>query len=319
MPEIGRPTLVCGFFSFLLFAGFFASFQFGESPWFTGAVLIGLAGLIAGAILYHTAYTPPRPSWIANPFLFSLVTFVMYTASKFSSFFLHEWSHSTAALATGVTARNPLDIFYGQGWTFAGCHAIPHGVYPHLLETGRDATVAVISMAGPMMNVFLAVIALALCTRRRVRESLIAFFFLFWVGLTNVAQVWSYIPLRSVLFVSGDLVEFERALAVSPWLVTVVGTVLIVAGFTFVFLRLFPALNVALELRFPALAGLFLLAWYTAFVYYGLTPLVWTLLSPADPRIWFGVLDIAVGVAIGWMVLRTEGLTPSRAEDEEAH
>ncbi|MGC9435136.1 MAG: hypothetical protein ACP5C4_03480 [Methanomicrobiales archaeon] len=308
MADIGRKTLLAGLFSVLLFGGFLASYQIGESPGFTGLILVGLAGLVISAILFKRAHTPVRPSWIENPFLFSLVTFAVYIFSKYASFFLHEWGHSTAALLTGVTARPPLEIDYGHGWTFAGCHAIPDGVYPHLLATGRDATVAVISMAGPMMNVFLAVLALALCTRKRVRESLFAFFLLFWMALTNVAQAWSYIPLRSVLYQNGDFFEVEQALGISPWAVTAVGTVLIIAGFALVFLSIFPDLLDGLRLRFPALVGLFLLAWYTAFVYYGLTPLAFTLDSVTSPRIWFGVLDVAVGLVLAWRFWRTAGV-----------
>jgi hypothetical protein len=302
----GRQSLICAFFSGLLYAGYFASIMIGESLWFTLTIIAGIAGLVGGALAIGNAGVPGLPSWRENSFLFSLVMAVLFFLAKYTSFFFHEWSHSTAAFLTGVTQKEPLDINYGHGWTLSGCSAIDDwNVFPGLIDHGRNTVAAVISIAGPMMNVVLAVIAFALLTRQRVRSSLLLFSLLFWVALINVAQVWTYIPLRSVMYRGGDIFFFEWALDLSPWAVTVAGTLLIIAGFALVFVSVFPALLASLRPAFPGLAGLFVLAWFTAFVYYGLTPLLFTLDSVTSPRIWFGVLDIAVGIILAWLFVRT--------------
>jgi hypothetical protein len=301
-----RQSLICAFFSVLLFAGYFASIMIGESLWFTFTIVAGIAGLAGGVIAFRNAGMPGLPSWRANPFLFSLVMAVLYFLAKYTSFFFHEWSHSTAAFLTGVTQKEPLDINYGHGWTLSGCSAIDDwNVFPGLIDNGRNTAAAGISIAGPMMNVVLAVIAFALLTRERVRSSLLLFSLLFWMALINVAQVWTYIPLRSVMYRGGDIFFFEWALDLSPWAVTVAGTLLIIAGFALVFVSVFPALLASLRPALPGLAGLFVLAWFTAFVYYGLTPLLFTIDSVTSPRIWFGVLDIAVGIILAWYSFRT--------------
>jgi hypothetical protein len=114
-----------------------------------------------------------------------------------------------------------------------------------------------ISIAGPLMNVFLAAISFFLLFHPRVRKSTAAFSFLFWLALTNVAQVWSYIPLRSVLYESGDLYWFETALEFFPWVVTLVGTVLITAAFALLFISILPFLSMMLGPTFPERTAVF--------------------------------------------------------------
>ncbi|WP_421908364.1 hypothetical protein [Methanolacinia petrolearia] len=42
---------MCGFFSVLLFIGYFALITFGESAWLNIILIAGIAGLIAGALI----------------------------------------------------------------------------------------------------------------------------------------------------------------------------------------------------------------------------------------------------------------------------
>ncbi len=219
---VTRNSLICGLFSVLLFGGYYASLL-GESFWLTLTLIVGIAGLILGAVLSRNDGGSVLPLWRTNPFRFSLVMTVLYFIAKYTSFLFHEWSHATAGFLTGTTHKGPLDIDYGIGWTMSGCHAIdnPDTFYPELINTGQKTAAAVISIAGPMMNVCLAVIALFLLTRERVRSSLLLFSFFFWVALNNVCQIWSYIPSRSVFHDTGDIYYFESAMGLSPWAVTV--------------------------------------------------------------------------------------------------
>ncbi|MDO8872985.1 MAG: hypothetical protein Q7V05_09690 [Methanoregula sp.] len=79
--------------------------------------------------------------------------------------------------------------------TFSGCHAINQDLYPEWIEHGQNTTAALISIAGPMMNVFLAIIALALLTRKRVRSSFLLFSRTNLAWIVNAAgpeQAYSY-------------------------------------------------------------------------------------------------------------------------------
>ncbi|MBN2733628.1 MAG: hypothetical protein JXQ82_02070 [Methanomicrobiaceae archaeon] len=51
---------------------------------------------------------------------------------------------------------------------------------------------------------------------------------------------------------------------------------------------IFPDLIAGLRPALPGTFGLFILAWFTAFIHYGLTPLIFTLDSWTSPRIFFG-------------------------------
>ncbi|MDO8873149.1 MAG: hypothetical protein Q7V05_10525 [Methanoregula sp.] len=303
---VERNSLICGLFTVLLFTAYFCGMFFGESFWLTLTLVIGIAGLVIGAILTRNTRVFGLPSWQTNPFHFSLVMTVFYFIAQYISFFFHEWSHSTAAFLTGKTHVEPLDIDYGHGWTFSGCHAINQSIYPEWIEHGQNTTAAIIAIAGPMMNVFLAVIALILLTRERVRSSLLLFSLLFWFALHNLGQLWSYIPQRSVWHEGGDIYFFEWATGLSPWAVTVAGTILIIAGFILVFVYLLPALTASLRPALLGLAGLFVLGWFAVFIRYGLGPLVemvdaWVL---TNPQAWFAPFDLAVGIIIAWLSIR---------------
>lgn len=297
-------SLICGFFSILLFAGYFASITFGESFWLNLILIAGIVGLVSGALITRKADTGDLPSWRTNPFHFSLFMWSLYFLAQYISVFFHEYSHSTVAYLLGVIHYNPLYINYGHGWTFSGLSEFDdRAVYTPVIEHGQGIDVAITAIAGPMMNVFLAVIALVLLTRERVRSSLPLFSLFFWLALHNVSQVWSYIPQRSVWYDGGDFYWVAQGSGLNPWVTTLIGLIFIVIGFILVYVYLFPALLAKLRPAILGLAGLFALGWFTTFIHYGLTPLAFTLDSLAGPRIWFGVFDIVLGIIFAWLCI----------------
>ena len=300
-----QNSVICGFFSVLLFAGYFASITFGESFWLNLILIAGIAGLISGALITKKAGVRFLRSWRTNPFHFSLLMTVFYFIAQYISVFFHEYSHSTVAYLLGVIHYNPLYINYGHGWTLSGLSEFDDKVvYTAAIEQGHGMYVALIAIAGPMMNVALAVISLALLTRKRVRNSLLLFSFFFWLALHNVSQVWSYIPQRSVWYDSGDFYWVAEGSGLNPWIATVAGFLFIVIGFILVYVYLFPALLTSLKPAVLGLTGLFALGWFTTFIHYGLTPLAFTLDSLNSPRMWFGVLDIAFGIIFAGLFIR---------------
>jgi len=299
---IKRNSIICGLFSVLLFAGYFASITFGESFWLNLILIIGILGLIIGALITRKESTGDLPSWRTNPFHFSLIMWSFYFLAQYISVFFHEYAHSTVAYLLGIIHYNPLYIDYGHGWTLSGLSEFDdRAVYTPFLEQGQGMNVALTAIAGPMMNVFLAVIALLLLTRERVRSSLLLFSLFFWLALHNVSQVWSYIPQRSMWYDGGDFYWVALGSGLNPWITTVIGLIFIIIGFILVYVYLFPALLARLKPATLGLSGLFVLGWFTTFVHYGLTPLAFTLDSLASPRIWFVAFDIVLGIIIAWL------------------
>jgi hypothetical protein len=288
---------------FLFFLGYYLSIIYGPQRAFTMGILIGLGGLVAGAVSQRDRSSRSMPSWRSNHDLFALITIAFYLIAKYTALFLHEWSHSTVAYILGVTNKGPLDIYYGTDWTLRGMTAInDNAVYSSLMASGNGAAAGMIFIAGPLMNVFLAAIALALLFWPRVRQSSLAFYIIFWAALHNVSQVWSYIPIRSIQYDGGDIYYFEAALGISQWLVTAVGTALLTAAFAVLFISVFPELCKRLRLSHPEKATIFALAWITAFIWNGLFPLV---LSGAgfEGRMGIVMLEIAVGIGMCYPVI----------------
>lgn len=289
---------ISGALASLFFLGYFLSLIYGPHLAFNVGIAVGLVGLMAGVLNHRYEHDHIVPSWRANPSLFALITIVFYLITKVSSLLLHEWSHSTVAYLLGVTNKSPLDIYYGTDWTFRGMTAINDtAVYSSLMASGNHAAAGMIFIAGPLMNVFLSVIALALLFWPRARRSSLAFFLIFWAAIQNVSQVWSYIPIRSVLYDGGDVYYFETALGISPWLLTAAGTALLIAAFALLFISVFPSLCKKLKLSHPEKAAIFALAWFTAFIWNGLFPVI---LSGAGfgGRMGIVILEIAVGIVM---------------------
>jgi hypothetical protein len=300
-----RNSVICGFFSVLLFIGYFASITFGESAWLNIILIAGIVGLISGALITREAGTGFLRSWRTNSFHFSLLMWSFYFLAQYISVFFHEYSHSTTAYILGVINYNPLYINYGHGWTLSGLSEFDDKtVYTAAIEQGHGLYVALIAVAGPMMNIVLAVISLALLTRERVRSSLLLFSFFFWLALHNVSQVWSYIPQRSVWYDGGDFYWVATGSGLNPCIATVAGLIFIIAGFILVYVYLFPALLAGLRPAILGLFGLFALGWFTTFIHYGLTPLAYTLDSFNSPRVWFGALDIVLGIVFAGLFIR---------------
>ncbi len=310
---ISPRTALSALFSILFCTGYFLSHIFGESVPFTLLILAGLAGL-TGGILYTIRCRSNRSFWQKEPFFFAGITLFLSLLARYSSFFLHEWSHATVALLTGVTDKSPLDINYGHGFTFSGCTAVDDGTfYPDLINSGQGVTAGLVAIAGPSMNILLAILSLVLLTREQIRRSYLLGSFFFWAALMNISQLWSYIPQRSVQYQGGDIFYLEWGLNLPHGIISVFGTPLIIMGFILIFVPFFSRFVALTRPALPGLIGLFFLAWFTAFIYYGLVPLYFTLDALENPRMWFGVLDIMIGISIGgWSIRRVCTVFPER-------
>jgi hypothetical protein len=107
-----------------------------------------------------------------------------------------------------------------------------------------------------------------------------------------------------VWYDGGDFYWGSAGSGLNPWIATVAGLIFIIAGFILVYVYLFPALLASLRPAVLGLAGLFALGWFTTFIHYGPTPLAYTLDSFNSPRIWFGVLDIVLGIVFAGLFIR---------------
>lgn len=138
---------------------------------------------------------------------------------------LHEWTHGTTAWLFGVK-DNPFDIHYGD-WTLL--HVDEDVDYRSLLSTNRGWTAATIAASALVTNAILFVTSLRLLSRTVIQGRKRLFQFVFWFAVMNIAELYSYIPLRAIP-PSGDVRNFLYGTGLSVWPVCIAGTVLIGVG-----------------------------------------------------------------------------------------
>jgi len=139
----------------------------------------------------------------------------------------HEWGHGTMAWLFGVKS-SPFDIRYG-GWFLMNCdEAVP---YDQLLASGHGLQVALIGISGFTVNAILFLLSLYFLSRKRVKDSLCPLATFYWSCVLNLMAMFGYIPLNT-FSVQGDVGRFVHGLQLSPWLVFIPGTILIVWALT---------------------------------------------------------------------------------------
>lgn len=134
-------------------------------------------------------------------------------------YLIHEYAHSVFAWALGWM-KEPFGIDYG--------HASVNNViflddvddnvdYAPIIASGHGASAAIIALAGAFVGngaVYFLLHALlrtnAVKSRRRLTS------FVYWFSLMSAANVWSYVPLRT-LTTHADMAIAAKGLGISTW------------------------------------------------------------------------------------------------------
>lgn len=295
-------SAVCVFF---IIAGFWCSLLKGTSVIFTMLIALGVfILLILGLITGDNKSIPSElPLWIRNREFFILFTAGAYFFAKYTSILLHEWSHSLCACILGIRSKSPLDIHYGN-WTLSEVWAVDGGhFYRNLFAKGQDLAASATAIAGPTMNLILIAIAFYALYKVNIGKHPGWYYIFFWVALHNIGQLWSYIPVRTVLYSSGDIILFCKGLHISPWIVFLPGTIALAALIAFLFKDFLPRIFKAFHLSNAAKYIVFLIGWLTLFVHYGSLPILLKVHGIFDPRMILMVMELGIGIAI-WVIFR---------------
>jgi len=206
---------------------------------------------------------------------------------------MHEFTHSTAAWLLGYTPR-PLSIVWGNPLTMKGWdEGVP---YDRLFPSGNDPAEAIIGASPLAFHAIIVTAGLFVLQRQWIRQNKWSFHTLYWFVIVNLMELISYIVMRP--FASGgDTGHFNHGLGLSPWILFVAGTLLIMVALYVLFRRILPIMddvvaggNRLTEWAILLITALILFLWGSGMRAMSLYP---------NPQWMFGLLGVAAfGVVV---------------------
>ena len=153
------------------------------------------------------------------------------------SLLFHEWTHGTFAWIFGYK-KSPFDIYYGN-WTLLNAWELID--YKAILIIDKGWVVSIIAISPIILSSLLYLIGILLLSINQLQKKRIVWCFLFWFTLSNLGQVYDYIPIRIFTeyqdgLLRGDIGHFIQGISLSPWIVFFPGILFVIVGIT-IFLR----------------------------------------------------------------------------------
>lgn len=216
---------------------------------------------------------------------------------------LHEWTHSTIAWIFNYK-NSPFNIYYGDCRWFL--FNVDENVnYTVLFSTNRGFTASMIALSALITNALLFILSLILLSRKTIQDKKWIFLFFYWFAVMNIAELFSYIPLRTFA-PSGDVGNFVHGLTLSPWVVFIPGTLLIGSGIYYLLKQETPRFYNIMSLsnlswqRIHLIIVVFVIFFYfggSAFHYYGMHSILslWSLISVLIGVVVFIVFNPSLG------------------------
>lgn len=166
----------------------------------------------------------------ARGFFLTLGTFALLVITHNLSTLLHEWTHGTLAYFFGYK-DNPFDIAYGKFyWSRLEFADIDENVpYQTIFSEGKGYAAGWIAFSPQILAILLILLGFKLLHSGRVQEKKWHFAFWYWFTLMNLGQIWDYIPIR-VFSPTADMANFEAGFNISPWVVFIIGTLVVGVG-----------------------------------------------------------------------------------------
>ena len=165
----------------------------------------------------------PRVSWLLA------ATPIMVILAHYAAVLPHEFAHSIMAWILGIKDQ-PGNIDWG-GASLPNIlfliHIDENVDYTAALDAGKHWKVALTAFAGPgIANVSLFLLSRYLITKPWFRTRPDAANFLFWFLFMNLGNMYDYVPMR-VFSDDGDVHNFIQGTGLSPWVIYVVGSYLV--------------------------------------------------------------------------------------------
>lgn len=151
-----------------------------------------------------------------------LLSLFFIIITYYMSVLLHEWTHGLMAWLYHVKA-SPFDIQYGGFLLLHADESVPYGM---LLAHHKQYEAAVIGISGMIYNVIVLLIAFFFLNKPAINDYPKWQLFLYWTAIMNLCPIMGYIP-NSIFSSEGDVGRFIEGTHMSPWLVLIVGTVIV--------------------------------------------------------------------------------------------
>jgi len=177
-----------------------------------------------------------------KPILIVLINFLAYIFAYYTAILLHEWGHGTVAWLYGLKS-SPFDIHYG-GWLLLN---VDEGVnYTQLMMNNQETAAALIGIGGFAVTFSLTILAFALLNLNKIQKHDTSYIFSYWFLMVNMVAMIQYLSL-SVFSPIGDMGRFIHGLDISPWIIFIPGTLLIIVALW----RIFTAEIIKAYIIFP--------------------------------------------------------------------
>jgi len=209
-------------------------------------------------------------------FVFVLLTILALFVSRQLMGLLHEWTHSSTAWVFNLK-NSPFEIDYGDCGAWFLWNADENVDYESLFSINQGTKASIIAISALIMNIFLFLLSIFMLNRETIQKRKWIYYFIFWFGVMNIGELFSYIPLRT-FSETGDVGYFLRGLNISPWILFFPGTVLVGMGILYIFKKELPRYYNIMSLSSIYMRELhliilifFIFFWFggKAFYYYG--------------------------------------------------
>ena len=167
-----------------------------------------------------------------------LMIFVFFLLQDFITI-VHEHAHSTAAWLLGYT-HTPFTVIWGNwivptGWD----EGVP---YDRPFPSRGAVAEAVIGGIPLLMHTVFLIASFWLLLRPFPRNRPLLFFVIYMFSIINLAELIAYIIMRPFI-PNGDTGRFNEGMAISPWILFVAGTALLLLGLWVLARRIAPRLD----------------------------------------------------------------------------
>ena len=169
--------------------------------------------------------------------------------------------------------------------------------YSRLFSSGKNAAEAIIGGSPLVVHAVIVILGILLLQRQWMIERKWFFHILYWFVIANFMELIAYIVMRAFA-AGGDVGHFSRGLGLSPWILFMAGTLVIMVGLYVLFRKILPLMyaifargNRLNEWIILLLSAFFLFLWGSGIrVVFYVYP---------DPQWMFGLLGFATfGVAL---------------------
>jgi hypothetical protein len=166
----------------------------------------------------------------------AVATFVVLQALNIV---MHEFTHSTSAWVLEYMPK-PFGIVWGNPLTMEGWNeGVP---YHQLFPSPGNAAESMIGGSPLAVHTVIVVAGLPLLQRQWLTRKRWLYHIVYWFVVVNLAELIAYIVMRP-FDPGGDTGHFNRGLTLSPWILFLIGTLLIIAALYVLFKKILPIMN----------------------------------------------------------------------------